>query len=99
MDITSYTRVQDGITSRANQCLNLYLLKRDKSKFWWILQLPAYQHQRGSAGFVITAYNEDNDVIVVIVIVVIRGGRFHVALCSMFVCLFWLGQCLARARS
>ena len=55
MDITSYTRVQDGITSRANQCLNLYLLKRDKYKFWWILQLPAYQHQRGSAGFVITA--------------------------------------------
>ena len=47
MDITSYTRVQDGITSRANQCLNLYLLKRDKSKFWWILQLPAYQ--RGKA--------------------------------------------------
>ena len=55
MDITTYTRVQDGITSRANQCLNLYLLKRDKYEFWWILQLPAYQHQRGSAGFVITA--------------------------------------------
>ena len=41
------TRVQDEITSWHNQCLNLYLLKRDKYKFWWILQLPAYQ--RGKA--------------------------------------------------
>ena len=76
MDITSYTRVQDGITSRANQCLNLYLLKRDKYEFWWILQLPAYQ--RGSAGFVITAYvccyfDNDDDVIVVVVVVVAGG--------------------------
>ena len=43
MDITSYTRVQDLVTSWPNQCLNLYLLKRDKYEFWWILQLPAYQ--------------------------------------------------------
>ena len=47
MDITSYTRVQDLVTSWPNQCLNLYLLKRDKYEFWWILQLPAYQ--RGKA--------------------------------------------------
>ena len=78
MDITSYTRVQDGITSWHNQCLNLYLLKRDKYEFWWILQLLAYQ--RGSAGFVITAYSYmfvaifDNDDDVDVVVVVVAGG-------------------------
>ena len=72
MDIT---RVQDGITSWHNQCLNLYLLKRDKSKFWWILQLPAYQ--RGKAPDLslqhVCCYfdNDDDDVVVV---VVVAGG-------------------------
>ena len=78
MGITFYTPGQDGITSWHNQCLNLYLLKRDKYKFWWILQLPAYQHQRGSRicrslQHVCCYFDNDDDVIVVVVVVVAGG--------------------------